>query len=257
MPPGMGIIKWAPGILLVTLAVTALCVAWRRRTRLSPADFAVVCGAAAITLVLGGPFYDFDKGIRFLLIAAVPAAVTVSFLLAQMPAGRWRSGLSVVLGGAVLVSAVFYVRNGRGPSISPAAADELREVAASLPPNSRMLVVARHGLEWWAAWILHTHIAQPRAVKPEDWTKFDHVFYLVEKERTGFGPPMGGPQGGPQGGMRAGPRGGNGGPPPGGGMPAGLFETRVPEGSVAVHEGRFFRLSDAPTPAMTNKGGSD
>ncbi|MEY4489738.1 MAG: hypothetical protein RIQ79_2246, partial [Verrucomicrobiota bacterium] len=218
---------------------------------------AVVCGAAVMTLALGGPFYDFVKGMRFLLIAAVPAAVTLSFLQAQMPAGRWRSGVAILLGVAGLLGAGLYAGHGRGPTISPAAADELREVAATLPADGRMLVVARHGLEWWAAWILHTHIAQPRAVKPEDWTKFDHVLYLVEKERSGFGPPMGGPQGGAQGGMRPGPRGGDGGPPPGGGMPGGLFEARAPEGSVAVHNGRFFRLSDAPRPAMANKAGSD
>jgi hypothetical protein len=269
MPPGFSLMRSAPVFMLV-IGLAGLTVGWWRRARLPAADLALVSGVAAMTVLLGGPFYDFDKGIRFLLIAMVPAALTLSFLFAQLRASLWRAILALLLGGFVLFTVGIYVPRGGGPSISPAAAEELRAVAETLPADAKLLVVARHGLEWWAGWILHTHIAQPRAVKPEDWEKFDHVLYLVEKERSGFGPPMGGPPGVVPGGMGRGPREGNGGPPPGpgagGGMPAGVFETRVPAGSVVRHEGRFFRLSDAPSPTASPtaaqivssaRGGSD
>lgn len=79
------------------------------------------------------------------------------------------------------------------------AADELRQLAGTIAPPAKSLVVARHALEWWTAWYLHTHIAHIDALTENDWKLFDQVFVLRQKggmQRIfggmGFGP--GGPR---------------------------------------------------------------
>lgn len=232
-PPGglgMGPLRFAPQAAIVAVGLAGLVCLVRRR--LAAADFAIVCAAAVSALVLGGPFYDAQKSQRLLLIAVVPAALTLAFLLGQIDSRAVRRGFgAVVLFGAVLSGALYAARGAR-PVISVAAAAELRTLAPLVAPAARTLVVAHHGLEWWTAWTLGTHIAQPSAVSREDWQRYDRVLYLTENRPTGgpagFGPP-------PAGEWSVPPRGA----PPFGGP----FEAEEPDGAETLHDGEFFRLA--------------
>jgi len=256
-PGGAGLMRWAQGLVFLAVAGTGLGLAWGRRKSLPPADRTVLVAAAVTAAALGGPFYDMDKSHRLMLIAAVPAAMTLSFVLAAMTNDTARRivGSLVIVG--TLASAALFLPHGGQPTISEAARDELRALAQATAPADRSLIVARHGLEWWAAWILHTHIAQFQAVKDSDWTKFDHVFYLTEKKRQ---TPPGGPGGRPPRGpgrpadARDAAMGPPNGPPPGGppgGFPGGgpdWLAAKIPGNVTTVHDGSELKLVLAPTP---------
>ena len=230
-------LPWLPSGICLLLGGCGLGLAWRRRSTLPAADLAVAVAAATTAAALGGPFFNEDKSGRLLLIAAVPGAMTLSFLLAQLP----HRGIRRLLGGFVLAAVatgvVLYLPYGGHPTISNEAYGELQEIARILPRDGRSLVVARHGLEWWAAWTLHTHIAQPRAVVAADWSRFEHVYYLVEKRRADpYGPPGGMPQT-----PRGGPAPfGHGGPLPPGGVP---FELQLPDDARTLHDGEQLTFS--------------
>jgi hypothetical protein len=81
----------------------------------------------------------------------------------------------------------------------------------------RTLVGAEHGVEWWSAWFLHTHVAQPEALRPEDWQKYDTILFLEVKAGQVWLPSRVGPaavrrQGAGTGDSRS-PRAGKRGPP--------------------------------------------
>jgi hypothetical protein len=258
----MGAMRWGANAALLTLAGAGLSLAWYRRQSLPPADRTVLPAAAVTVVVLGGPFYSLDKAERLMLIAAVPAAMTLSFVLAAIAHDAVRRTLGGLVIAGTLASAALYLPHGGRPTISEATYAELQALARFTTPAERSLVVARHGLEWWTAWTLHTHIAQPQAVKAADWTKFDRVLYLTEKKRSG--PPGGGlpfgPGGPPPGRDRpAGDQEGDDdmGPPPGGppivfpGGPGGGPErmmTQIPANASTLHDGAELKLAQAPTP---------
>jgi hypothetical protein len=112
--------------------------------------------------------------------------------------------------------------------ITTAQRDELRTLAPLIVRPERTLVVAHHGLEWWTAWTLRTHIAQPSAVSREDWQRYDHLFYLTEKASSE---------------RRGGPGGPLGFGPPGLGP-----ENAIPDGAVNVHDGPLFTLARVDEP---------
>lgn len=247
-PPGMpgALPQWLPRALFISIALAGLVLALMRRAKLPAADFSVGLAAALTAAALGAGLFDEQKSQRLMLIAVVPAAITLSFVLAQIRLTWLRRGL----GGAVitlsLVSGALYVARGGHAVISTAQRDELRTIAAQITAPDRTLVVAHHGLEWWTAWTLRTHIAQPSAVSREDWSRYDTVYYLTEKMSgrdnasqlsrgpRGFGPPSGFGSGG------GGPRGFG---PPGMGP-----DSTAPENAVTVHAGEYFTLArvDAP-----------
>ncbi len=235
MPGVPGSLGGVPRWLFLSVGLGALALALWRRPRLPAADFVLAIAAGITAAGLGGGFFEPQKAQRLMLIAVVPAAMAASFLLAQIPR-RFPRGLigSVVLFSAVASGALYAAGGGR-PIITVAHRDELRSLAPLIAAPERTLIVAPHGLEWWTAWTLRTHIAQPSAVSREDWARYDQVLYLSEKGGT---PRHGGP-----------------GLPPRFGPP-GARPNATPEDAVRLHDGALFTLSrvdrapaDQPTDA--------
>lgn len=249
-PGGMMFLRrwpWLPGAFFLTVGLVGIGVALWRRKVLPANDLILILAAALTCATLGGPFFNMDKAMRLRLIAAIPAALTVSFLLAQMKWKSFRYALGGLLLAATVASAAMYLRQGgRHAIVNEETVAELKTLAEFAQPPESTLIVARHGLEWWVAWTLHTHIAHANSVTAEDWTRFQNVFYLVEKGNRGRPP---GP-GGFRPGMRPGfPPDGRGapfrprlGPPPGGPM-GGMMNVRIPPGAEILHDGKKLKLA--------------
>lgn len=245
-PPGApgrpgGAMRAAPRVLFTAVGLAALLGVFLRWRRLPAADRALALAAGASAVVLGGGFFDEQKSERLMLIAVVPAAIAASFLFAQIRRGFPRVALGVIVGCIAALTGALYVARGARTILTVEQRDELRALAPLIAAPDRTLVVAHHGLEWWTAWTLRTHIAQPMAVSREDWQRYEQVYYLSEKS----GAPHG--RGGPPGAIGA----SSFGPPPGMGP-----EGATPEDAVTVHDGPLFTLSrvdeapeDQPTDA--------
>jgi len=207
-PQGPG--RGAPpsGFLVYGAAATiAAVVAGFRRNRLAPGTFAVILGAALTVIALTGPWVQGDKTFRLQMNAAPLTWLCVLFAILQIG----RDWVRATVGGLVLMlllapSALILKEGGRA-IITPEAQAELRQIAPKIAHPERTLISARHGLEWWTAWTLGTHIAQAQALRPEDWERYEMVCILEEKRGApggfpgflpdaGFGPPGMGP--GPQ-----------------------------------------------------------
>lgn len=165
--------------------------------------------------------------------------------------------------------------------VSDEQGPELRAIRDLLPEPRKTMILARHGLEWWAGYFTKAAV-RPGPTAP-DWAfeKYEHVYVLVEKG-VRMGPPMGGPGGagaddfgppeggpgfgppdfagpeagdsmdGPRGGGRARGPGGRGNGPgggPGGGM---MGSPTVPAGSTIVHEGTYYRLYELARPTAAS-----
>jgi len=242
-PPGMpgALPQWLPRVLFCGVALAALVAALVRRKKIPAADFSVGLATALTTAALGAGFFDEQKSQRLMLIAVVPAALALSFFLAQLRTAWLRRGLGLGIIALALISGALYVTRGGHAVITTAQQAELQTLAAQITAPDRTLIVAHHGLEWWTAWTLRTHIAQPSAVSREDWSRYDSVYYLTEKmsARADTRQPPGGPHGlGPTGG--GGPRGLG---PPGMGP-----DSAAPENAVTVHAGEYFTLARVDTP---------
>jgi hypothetical protein len=264
--------RWAPSVFFGGVAVFALATLWRRRRELSAADHAVVAGCAVTVLALGGPWVQGDMARRLNLIIMIPAVIAGLFAL-QHVATRWlRPLLGTVAVAVVLWPVLPMVRRGGRPIISEAAYRELQSLAPRIANPKRTLVVARHGLEWWTAWTLRTRIAQPKALKAEDWKTYDEVLFIQSKgDGPGLGPVGRGagrrgfqPKGFPKGPMP-------GGPPPdfdfsGGlppldppgkagfswrGGPPGMMDAPIPPDAEVLHDGPHIKLARAGSPPVS------
>ena len=232
-----------PAATCLGIALCALWLLWLQRRRLPSAESSVAIAAAATALVLAAPIYEGQKAERLLLVAVVPAAIAASFVLSRIVMLSW----SRIVGGCALAFVVVDTARllplGGRASIDEGAFAELVSMRSVCTVPERTLIVARHGLEWWAAWTLRTHISQPTAIEATDWSAYTQVLYLQEKQRSGphgFGAENG-PGGPPSGGApsdnpdqaphyRHGPRHGPG-------------ELELPADAQPLHDGAAFTLA--------------
>ena len=159
--PGMmmGNRDWLPTAALLLASISALIAAWFRRKSVTVSNIAVVTGCALGLLALSGPWVTGDKVMRFRLIAVGPALICASFALLQLRLPRTRNILAALIALALIVPGVMRVIQGGKPIITLEAANELKSLSSEISSPAKTLIVAQHGLEWWTAWYLHTHIA--------------------------------------------------------------------------------------------------
>ncbi len=185
--------SWLPFLGFALAVVPALVIAWRRRLALHAADIAVVAGCALTVLMMTGPWFSPDKSMRFYLIALLPTVWLVSFALTHIERNGLRQAVLSVILLIGLGSSAWVLVPGGQPILQEATMMELQNLAGHIKDPAHTLVVADHGVEWWSAWFLHTHIAQPQALTPEVWWRYKTVLLLKVKAGVTSLPGRGGP----------------------------------------------------------------
>lgn len=178
----------APPAIVLVLAVVffAMRRAHRDRDRIPESDTALVLGLSAtlVILVLPKQLEYFD---RLQLMAPVPAAFLILFVLARRVVSG-RSLLPTYFIALLLLIPTAYPSLHRGALINERAAADMREVKRQIADPVRTLVVAPHGLEWWAGYFLGTLVATQRPAEGDD--RYDRVLLLRHTEPIG---PLPGP----------------------------------------------------------------
>ncbi len=205
MPMGPGAdmpMNWLPALVFALLAVPALVMAWHGRAALGAGRVAVLGGMVITVIAITGPWVQGDKMHRLQMNAAPLVLLCLLFVLMRLPRVWQRACIGGPVLALLLASAVMKWQAGAFPIISEATRAELQFLAAGVEKPARTLVVTRHGLEWWTAWEWRTHIAQSKALREDDWRKYEFVWFLEESRSGREGPPGGMPPfrgGGPPG----------------------------------------------------------
>lgn len=247
--------------LIYLISLAGIAAAWVMRRSWSLADRAVVVGASLGACALALPLISSEYAHRLLLMTPVPVGIVLASLLVTL-----RLGTRGVVGtiGAVLAACLVLVpsvgsitRLGR-PVVDEQTVAELEALRALIPEPRTTLVSARHGLQWWAGFVLFTPVRDQNL--PEDaFTKYSRVL-MIEETGQGFGSGPPGPRGGDdqsrgpsgdgrRGFGREGRRGGGGGGPPGGmGGPGGRVS--IPADSKKIFEGQKLRIWELAAPTV-------
>jgi hypothetical protein len=253
---------WVPSAALMIASLGALAAVWQKRKHLPVSTMAVMGACGLVLFALCGPWVTGDKVMRFQLIAVGPALLCGSFVLLQLHAAKLRNALAAIMTLALVIPGIVRVTQGGRPIITVQAAEELHAMSSQVSAPEKTLIVVRHGLEWWTAWYLHTHIAHENVLSAQDWKNFDHVYFLRQKGGMQMSVMPGAP--GPNGPADRRPDrrpdfAGAGFPPPDGdnrslpprGFAGPMGETFIPDDAEIAHEGEFFTLALAPAPEVT------
>jgi hypothetical protein len=222
----VGPIDLLNALLVSAMSALGLATLVRRWRSASTAARAVIGAASGLGIVLASPQIGAAWAERLSMMAYLPGTVAFAYALRHLRSSAVAKAAAAVACSVCVMGLAVSVRVLGVPSIPPESVRELESLRGLVPDPGGTLVIARHGLEWWAAWVLRVKVAQEYDLDLLVWDEYAQVFML--RQRTSGRPPL---PGGPKGtGARPFP------------------EVRLPEDAEIVHDGPFFQLARAPTP---------
>jgi len=213
------------------LGVLGLVVLRVQRRTLDDLGRTQLWAASLTALALSCPFLRPDLHERLALVAFVPGLVPAVHLACRVPAGRV---LLLPVLACALLHGYLAVKTLRLTGFTRPALADLVRMREALPPG-RNLVLVREGLDWWAAWILDTHISTRAGRGLADRDSYAAVLLLEEVRPGAFGRAPAAPAVEPGDTLRDG----------------GLLRS---EALSTLQEGVFFRLSRVEAPGRRTAG---
>src|SRR3990167_145142 len=114
-------------------------------------------------------------------MAYIPATIVFIFLL-KYTLTAWKRFLLATLILTVMVLPVPMVVLVRSAtSITNEAHNDLFELKKVIDNPEKTLIITRHGLEWWVAWILHTDVGQTPSLTTKTFEEYEAIYYLRQK----------------------------------------------------------------------------
>jgi len=156
---------------------------WRHRAGADGATRVVLWATTVATLLFSFPLLAPDLLERLAAVAFVPGLVPLAFLLCR------DASATVVVAPLVALSVLagaLTVKTARVTSLVRPAYEELAGFRAALPPG-RSIVIARHGLEWWAVWTMDVHFSNWAGRALADRDRYDAVLLLEQTGPGAFG----------------------------------------------------------------------
>jgi len=150
--------------------------------KLESADRIILWAASLSALLFASPFIGREWSQRLSLMAFAPGLAPLAFVSVRMRRG---AAASLAIMSAVLWSTANNLPGIEPQTLSMPAYRELQSLRLSLPKGN-VIVVARHGLEWWAAWAMNVKVANNLETVRDSWEKYDAVLTLDEIKPGAF-----------------------------------------------------------------------
>lgn len=202
------------------LAIYALILLISKRKEINNQDKGLFLSLLLLIIFLASPFLKEELGNRLYKMAYLPMAVIFSLSLKYILARKNQIiftalVLITMIGSAPIVGIV------RGQTnITNAAFQDLSQLKTVITKPDKTLIVTRHGLEFWTAWVLKVEVGSQRSLSREAWEKYEEIYYLQQKTGQGNFGPFG--PGGPS-----------------------FPEVEIPANSEIVYEDEFYILAKA------------
>lgn len=183
------------GIILIALG-------WRKETI---ANRACILGLSALSIFLVFPLLNPEYAQRLNLMASVPVGIVFTFILTRVvmaqpprfvsalwPPSRnmWRAAIAWLIAGSVSYGAIHSISGTStpGPVLNQAELSELFDMRREISEPRTTLIVAAHGVQWWAGHALHTPVRMGKI--PDDaFTKYSRVMILKKNKGNRRGRP--------------------------------------------------------------------
>lgn len=207
-------------VLIDAIAFGSVWMLLKKRAEIIFAQKITVVAAILTSLILASPLTTWDLGAgRLFLMAYLPASVLLIFLLQHISLKK-QAGLNILVLICTVGTALVAWKPITTTAIPEKSLKELDELKQFITDTEKTLIIARHGLEWWAAWTLRTDVTQEYKISEQSWNRYDTVLFLQQiAEHCPLGPM------------------GYGGPP--------FKEVKIPENAELLHKGRYYLLAKA------------
>ena len=175
----------------VACLILALVV-WKNRQQFSYSQRSLVVASLISTFILSSPFISIEWANRLTGLSIVP--LTVAAIMVFGCTGVYLNRIPVViLSLIVLLSSLFFIPMEKKYVFSNKKYADFKELVNQVTIPNNSIIVARHGVQYLAAWHFKTDVVLDNYFESSDLSSYAAVYLLVEKpgsdKKKDFAPP--------------------------------------------------------------------
>ena len=190
-PPDMFIIVFS-----ILLGVFGIIAIRKKKDELTINQKAVIFASSVCLLTCSFPFLDGEYFKRLGLFLFIPQL----FLIIQLSSViilKQQKTIGILLFAFTFLSILAVLGHPKETVIDENAYTDLKKLQSVVTNNHETLIISRHGLEWWTAWLLKTKVGQDKAIDKSTIEKYKSIIVLnqingfsSEMERSPFHEPF-------------------------------------------------------------------
>jgi hypothetical protein len=166
------------------VAVVLLVYLFKNKTDYTPKQRAILFACIFSFIAFPFPFFEEQYFFRLSLFLVIPQLVVLLFIGPKITV-KYQKYIAFILVLNIAVSLTDSLRRPRYVSLNERTYVDIQKMNEVIKADSSTIIVARHNLEFWIAWLLHTNVAQESAINEAFYVKYKRVIFLnqVSKRR--------------------------------------------------------------------------
>lgn len=179
----------------IFLAIFGIITLKTKSSKLTSYQKAIIFSSIVCLLTLSFPLLDGEYFKRLGLLLFIPQIILI---LQTIPTFSVRQLKTISIFLFVFTSLSIFAVSGHSKEtvIDTSAYENLKKLNSVIENGNETIIIARHGLEWWTAWALHTKVGQEKAIDKDFIEKYKNIIFITQingfsddKQRTPFHEP--------------------------------------------------------------------
>jgi len=196
-PAIFGILTGAipPDFLSPFLGIFGIIILKTKRNKLTLYQKTIMFSSIVCLIAFSFPFLEEEYFKRLSLLLFIPQILLI-LQIAPTISIRLLKIISISLLVFTFLSIFLVSGHPKETVLDTNAFENLKELNPIIESNNETIIIARHGLEWWIAWALHTKIGQDKLIDKALFEKYKNIIFIVQISDFGNDkprPPLHGP----------------------------------------------------------------
>lgn len=163
-------------------------IIWKTRASFKFSDLSLVIAALVATFVLSSPVIGMEWSDRLAALSFAPLSIAAIIIFGTVQIAWQRSAVAVL--AIVTLLATISLSNIQMKYVfEDAELKDFKELVAQVDVPKNSVIVARHGVEYLAAWEFESDVTLDTYYSTADLSSYDSVYYIQEIKAEGPGTP--------------------------------------------------------------------
>lgn len=163
-------------------------VTWKARASFKFADLSLVIAALVSTFVLSSPVIGMEWSDRLAALSFAPLSIAAIIMFGTVQI-VWHRSAVAILASVTLLATISLSGTQMKYVFEDAALKDFKDLVAQVDIPENSVIVARHGVEYLAAWEFESDVTLDTYYSSADLSSYDSVYYIQEIKAEGPGAP--------------------------------------------------------------------
>lgn len=187
--PSLSPIDFLSMFFVNAVSIAALVIYLKKENVIPECNKIFILTSIVVSIFLAFPFIGLEWSQRLNFISYVTMFPLLPFIYSSTGSLMRKKFLLAMI--VVIAALSVLARTGMKTysNMEREQFNELNVIKKKLPSEGSLLLVTRHGMEWWASYALRVSVVIEKVLIKEYWDRFDYLLFLVQKKgKAPFGP---------------------------------------------------------------------